>query len=70
MFSNDNYLLELREERHVRQKNQDYFINAKLKELVSDLNETDSCLIIHAKNTYAWLNVLFTTVTITVFLDT
>ena len=37
--------------------------DAKLKELVSDLDSTDHCLILRDKNTGAWLNVRGTTVT-------
>ena len=62
-FSNANHLLKFREERRDGQKNRDDANDAKLKELVADLDTTNRRLIIHAKNTGAWLNVRGTTVT-------
>ena len=41
----------------------DYVNDAKLKELIADLDETDLFLILHSKSTGAWLNVRDTTVT-------
>ena len=61
-FSNADHLMALREER--RDKQIWYYVNdAKLKELITDLDETDLFLILHSKSTGAWLNVRDTTVT-------
>ena len=63
VFSNCDHQLSLREERHDGKKNW-YDVNGtKLKEIVTDLNGTDYCLILRAKNIGAWLNVRGTTVT-------
>ena len=57
VFSNDDQLLALREERLAGNKN-GYDVNgAKLKEIVTNLNGTDHCLILRTKNIGAWLNV-------------
>ena len=60
----------LGEERHDRQKNQDYTNNTTLNSLVGDHLGTDQSLILRAKNTGAWLNIHVTTVSVTVFSDT
>ena len=61
--SNPYHLLALREERNDGQKIMDGVNDAKLKDLVADLNTTDWRLILHTKNTDAWLNVWGTTLT-------
>ena len=65
-FFNADRLLVLREERRDGQKNRDDVNGDKLKDLVSGLDSVDRRLILHAKNTGAWLNVQGTTVTGTV----
>ena len=65
-LSNYYQLLALREERRDRQKIQDDVNDAKLKELVEDLDVNDRRLILCAKNIGAWLNVWGTMVTSTV----
>ena len=62
-FSNADHLLVLREERYDGQKIRDYTNDAKLKDLVSDLDSADQLVILRAKNTGAWLNVQGTMVT-------
>ena len=63
MFSNGNQLLALREERLDGKKNC-YDVNGtKIKEIVTNLNGNDHCLILRAKNIVTWLNVQDTTVT-------
>ena len=63
VFSNGDQLLALREERLDGKKNW-YDVNGtKIKEIVTNLNRTDHCLILRAKNIGAWMNVRGTTVT-------
>ena len=66
-FSNDNHLLALREKRPNGQKNWDGVKDAKIKKPSTDIDSTNCCLILRAKNTGAWMNVRGTTVTSTVF---
>ena len=66
-FSNDNQLLEIREESRDVQKNWDDVNDATLKGLVQDLKGTDQLLIITAKNIGALLRVRGNTVAGTVF---
>ena len=68
--SNADHLLALSEEMRDGQKIQDYVNNAKIKELVVDLDVTDRRLILHAKNTGAWTNVRGTTLIGTVLAAT
>ena len=70
MFSNDDQLLALREERLDGNKNWHDVNGAKLKETVTDLNGTNHFLILRAKNIGDWLNVQGTTVTGTVLVAT
>ena len=65
-FSNSDHLLAIREERHGGQENRDGIKNAKLKEIVADLNSSNHFWILRAKNIGAFLNVRSTTVTGTV----
>ena len=69
-FSNSDHLLTNREERRNRQKIRDDIKNAKLKELVADLDVTDPCIILHAKNTGVWMNAWGTELTDTVLAAT
>ena len=69
VFSSANHLLELREERCDKIIRDDVS-NAKLKELFANLDGTNHCLILHTKNTGAWLKVRVTIVTGTVFTET
>ena len=66
-ISNADRLLVLTEERRDGQKNWDDANDSKLKGLVGYLIGTNWLLILHAKNTVAWKNVLGTMVTVTVF---
>ena len=63
MFFNGDQLLALREERHDGKKNWYDVNDAKLKEIVTNLNGTDHCLILRTKNIGAWMNVRGTMVT-------
>ena len=56
-FSNTDHLLELREKRRDGRKNWDDAYNFKLNGLVRDLDTTNRCLILCAKNTDTWLNI-------------
>ena len=57
LFSNADCLLALSEERRDRPKNRDDVNDVKLKELVSDLDFTNHCLILRSKNTGSWMNL-------------
>ena len=57
MFSNVDYLMALREERRDGKKSRDDANYVKLKGLVRYLNTTNRSLILHAKDTGAWLKV-------------
>ena len=65
-FSNADHLLALREEIHDKHKKWDDVNDSKLKELVTDLDETDHRLIICAINIGDWINVQCTIVVGTV----
>ena len=68
-FSNANHLLVLREERCNGQKNRGDANDAKLNGLVGDIIGTNRRLILHTKNTGAWMKVQVTMLTGTVFSD-
>ena len=59
-----------REERNEGQKIQDDINDAKLKELVAELDTLGHLLILHAKNTGARLNICSTMLTSTVLAAT
>ena len=69
-FSTADHFLDLRKENRDGQQIWDDAKETKLKGLVKDLEETERCLIIHAKNAGSWLTVLGTTVSDTVILAT
>ena len=69
-LSNDNHLLDIREERREKEKNRDDINEVKIKGLLRDLDTTDRNLILCAKITGAWTNVWGTTVTGKVLLAT
>ena len=70
VFSNGFHLLALREESLDGKKNWYDVNDAKLQEIVTNLNGSDHCLILRAKNIGAWLNVQGTTATGTVLSST
>ena len=57
-LANADHLLALMEERRHGQRSRDDVNDAKLKELVEDLDGTNRRLILRAKNTGAWLGNL------------
>ena len=61
-FSVTDHFLAIREERR-DEKIQDDSNDAKLKELINYLKAPDRRLILRAKNTGSWMNVLDTTLT-------
>ena len=70
MFSNGDQLLALREEILEEKKNR-YDVNGnKIEEIVTNLNGTDNCLIVRAKNIGAWMNIWGATVNVTVLTAT
>ena len=65
MFSNAYHLLVIREERCDGQKIRDDVNDAKLRNLVVDLNSSDRRLILQSNNTGACMNLRDTTLTST-----
>ena len=61
---NAYHLLDLRYERREGQKIRTEVNNAKIKGLVADLNTSDHCIILRAKNKGDWMNVRSTLFTI------
>ena len=70
VFYNTNRLLELKEERRDRQKNRDDVNDAKIKELVADLDRNGRRLNLRAKNKGARMNLWGNKVTGTVLAAT
>ena len=65
-FSNADLLLGLRKEKRDGQQKWDEINDTKIKELVAELDESNHSLILHSKNTGAWMNVQGTMVVGTV----
>ena len=66
VFSNDDHLWMLGEERHDGKKDREAVYKTKLKGLVHNLIGTDRRKILRAKSTGAWLSIHGTTVSGTV----
>ena len=65
-FSNSNHLRNLSEERRDWKKPHDVAYESRTKGLLSDLQDTDKCIILRAKRTGSWMSICGNTVSDTV----